>query len=126
MFRFWLAAGALSMLGALIFGAATGHSTQGEFVPVVRQILDTAREMHFVHSLALVAVGILSAQFGRMRLLDFAGFAFLSGIICFSGGIYAAYGPAAISLNPLIPVGGIAFMAGWALFAAAALKLKRD
>ena len=125
MYRFWLAAGALNMLAALAIGAATGHALQGEFVPIVRQILDTAREMHFVHSLGLIAVGIVSAQFGGGRLLDLAGYAFLIGIICFCGGIYAAFGPAAVAVKPLIPVGGVAFMSGWLLFAAASVRLKR-
>ncbi|MEQ1752822.1 MAG: DUF423 domain-containing protein [Micropepsaceae bacterium] len=125
MFRFWLAAGALNMLVALAVGAATGHALQGEFVPVVRQILDTAREMHFVHSLALISVGIVSVQFGGGRLLNLAGFAFLVGIICFCGGIYAAFGPGAAAVKPLIPVGGVAFMCGWVLFAAASAMLRR-
>jgi hypothetical protein len=72
MYRLWLVTGALSMLSALAIAAATGHALKGEFVPVVRQILDTAREMHFVHSLALIAVGIISAQFGRKLLIDLA------------------------------------------------------
>ena len=125
MTRFWLIAGAVNMLLALMVAAAVGHRLEGEFVPVIRNIFDTAREMHFVHALALIAVGILSAQFGRKTLLDLAGAAFLAGIVCFCGGIYAAFGPNAAGVKPLIPVGGVSFMAGWALLAAAALFLKR-
>jgi uncharacterized membrane protein YgdD (TMEM256/DUF423 family) len=126
MYRVWLVTGALSMLSALAIAAATGHGLKGEFVPVVRQILDTAREMHFVHSLALIAVGIISAQFGRKLLIDLAGAAFLVGIILFCGGIYAAFGPQAAAAKPLIPLGGASFMLGWVLFAAGAFFLKRD
>ena len=79
MYRLWLVTGSISMLAALAIAAATGHGLKGEFVPVVRQVLDTAREMHFVHSLALLAVGIISAQFGRKLLIDLAGVAFLAG-----------------------------------------------
>ena len=124
MTRLWLVAGALNMLLALIVGAAVGHRLEGEFVPVIRNIFDTAREMHFVHALGLIAVGTLSAQFGRRLLLDLAGAAFLAGIIFFCGSIYAAFGPSAANVKPLIPRGGVSFMLGWVLFAANALLLK--
>lgn len=126
MYRLWLVTGSISMLAALAIAAATGHGLKGEFVPVVRQVLDTAREMHFVHSLALLAVGIISAQFGRKLLIDLAGVAFLAGIILFCGGIYAAYGPQAAAAKPLIPLGGASFMLGWILFAAGASLLRRN
>jgi uncharacterized membrane protein YgdD (TMEM256/DUF423 family) len=113
------------MLLALIVAAAVGHRLEGEFVPVIRAIFDTAREMHFVHALALIGVGIVSAQFGRKLLLDLAGAAFLVGTILFCGGIYAAFGPDAAGAKPLIPLGGASLMLGWVLFAAAALFLKR-
>ena len=57
MVRFWFVVGALNMLVGLAFASATGHAPNGEFVPVARQTLDTAREMHFVHSMALIAAG---------------------------------------------------------------------
>ncbi len=126
MTRLWLVAGALNMLIALIVAAAVGHRLEGEFVPVIRNIFDTAREMHFVHALGLIAVGIVSAQFGRRLLLDLAGGAFLAGVIFFCGGIYLAFGPSATAVKPLIPLGGATLMLGWMLFAAAALFLKRS
>jgi len=125
MYRFWLIAGAANMLFALIVAASVGHQLQGEFVPIIRNIFDTAREMHFVHALALIAVGIVSAQFGRKLLIDLAGWAFLAGIVFFCGGIYAAFGPNATALKPLIPLGGVSLMLGWGLFAVGALFLKR-
>ena len=124
MHRFWLIAGALNMLLALVLAAATGHRLEGEFVPVVRDIFSTAREMHFVHALGLLAIGVLTVQFGRQRLLDYAGIAFLAGIVFFCGGIYLGYGPAATA-RPLIPIGGFSFMVGWLTFAAGAYRFSR-
>ena len=125
MYRFWLIAGALNMLLALIVAAAVGHKLEGEFVPVIRAIFDTAREMHFVHALALIAVGIVSAQFGRKLLIDLAGWAFLVGVILFCGGIYLGFGPNATQVRALIPLGGASLMLGWILFAAGAFFLRR-
>jgi uncharacterized membrane protein YgdD (TMEM256/DUF423 family) len=126
MSRFWLCAGALNMLLALAFGAATGHRLEGEFVPVLRQVLDTAREMHFVHALALIAVGVINIQCGQKRLIDLAGWAFLAGIVFFCGGIYGAFGPWALAVKPMIPLGGILFMLGWILFALGSFYLRSE
>jgi uncharacterized membrane protein YgdD (TMEM256/DUF423 family) len=123
--RFWLAAGAVNMLLALVIAAGTGHQPPGEFVPLAKNTLDTAREMHFVHALALIATGILGAQFGRSRLIDAAGWAFLAGIALFCGGIYAAniFGLAQFKFT--VPFGGASLMAGWILFAVGALRPNR-
>lgn len=120
MHRFWIIAGALNMLAALAFAAATGHAQSSEFVPVAMRSLDTARDMHFIHAIGLILIGILTAQFGARTLLTVAGSAFLAGIICFCGGIDAVYGPLALPVNFLIPIGGVAFMAGWLSLAVAA------
>ena len=125
MHRFWLVAGAVNMLLALVIAAATGHQLQTEFVPVLRNILDTAREMHFAHALALVAVGIVAGLFERNRLIEFAGWAFLAGIVFFCGGIYFAYDLNLTGLKLMIPLGGVSLMLGWAFFAVGALSLKR-
>lgn len=126
MHRFWLAAGALNMLLALVVAASTGHQPPGEFVSLARNSLDTAREMHVVHALALIAVGILSAQFGRSRLIDAAGWAFLAGIALFCGGIYTANILGLAELKLMVPFGGISFMTAWTLFALGAWSLKRS
>lgn len=120
MHRFWIIAGALNMLAALVFAAATGHAPPSEFVPVATRTLDTARDMHFIHAVGLIVIGILTAQFGARTLLNVAGGAFLVGILCFSGGIDATYGPLALPVNVLIPIGGVAFMGGWVSLAIAA------
>jgi uncharacterized membrane protein YgdD (TMEM256/DUF423 family) len=124
MHRFWLAAGALNMLLALVVAASTGHQPPNEAVSLARNSLDTAREMHVVHALALIATGLLHAQFGRSRLVDAAGWAFLAGIALFCGGIYAgALGVTQFKM--MVPFGGVSFMAGWAAFALGALRMRR-
>lgn len=125
MHRLWLGLGALNMLIALIVAAAFGHRPEGEFVPVARATMDTAREMHFIHALALFAPGILTVQFGRKRTMDAAGWAFLAGIVLFCGGIYVGHGLSVAELRPLIPFGGVSFMAGWIALLAGVLSATR-
>ena len=126
MHRLWLIAGALSAFAALAFAAWVSHKLEGEFVPFVRITLDTAREIQFVHALALIAIGILNLQPGRHLFLNIAGAAFLIGSIFFCGGLYLSVDPTGQydALKPLIPVGGALLLGGWILFAFGAFALK--
>ena len=56
------------------------------------------------------------------RLLAFAGWAFLAGIVLFCGALYllAIQGPS--PLGAVAPVGGMSFMAGWAALAAVGVR----
>lgn len=122
MRRIWLTIGSLSMLLALVIAAASGHGPDPD--PVRHQALETARELHFVHSLALLLVGLLSGHGRLNRWWTAAGAAFLVGIVCFPCGIYLHRLLDIAIFRPLVPVGGMAFMLGWLCFAIAALRLR--
>jgi len=62
MHRVWLVAGAVSAFIALAFAAYTSHALGDNYLPMMRMMLDTAREIQFVHALALIAVGILTCK----------------------------------------------------------------
>lgn len=126
MNRLWLVTGSVSMLLALAVAAAAGHGSSGEFVPAGRQVLDTAREMHIVHSLALLLLTALPADNAAGRLKTFSGFSFLAGILFFPCGIYASRLLGIEVVRPLIPIGGMCFMLGWALLSLAALRTARS
>ena len=126
MNRLWLVTGSLSMLLALAIAAASGHGSAGEFVPVGRQVLDTAREMHLVHSFALLLLAVLPPDNAAGRLKMLAGISFVAGIIMFPGGIYASRLLGIDVVRPLIPIGGMSFLLGWALLALAALRQVRS
>lgn len=124
--RLWLIAGSLAMLVGLMLAAATGHGTDGNMSAASRHALDTARELLLIHALALVAVGLAQSRNGRNRLMDAAAMAFLAGIVMFPGAIHAAHLLGLDAVRPFIPVGGMAFMLGWALFALAAWRTRGD
>lgn len=126
MNRLWLVTGSLSMLLALAIAAASGHGSTGEFVPLGRQVLDTAREMHLVHSFALLLLAVLPLNDTPSRLKTLAGILFLAGIIMFPGGIYASRLLGIDAVRPLIPIGGMSLMLGWVLLALAALRKARS
>lgn len=113
MARFWIALGAAHMLLALIIAAATGHRLEGQWAPFVREAFDVAREMQFVHGLALLALGAIVAQMGSRLTFTIAGICFFAGALFFAGGIYAGFGPAGPEVRRIIPVGGALLMLGW-------------
>ena len=127
MHRLWLVSGAVLAFAALAFAAYTSHALGDNYLPMMRMMLDTAREIQFVHALALIAVGILSLQPGRPLFLELAGGCFLVGTIFFCGGLDTAADPTGRfdALKPIIPVGGILLHAGWVLFAIAVFGLKK-
>ena len=127
MHRVWLVSGAVSAFLALAFSAYTSHALGDNYLPMMRMMLDTAREIQFVHALALIGVGILTLRPEPHPFFHFAGASFLAGTILFCGGLDTAADPTGQfdMLKPAIPIGGVFLMAGWALFAFGALTLKR-
>jgi uncharacterized membrane protein YgdD (TMEM256/DUF423 family) len=122
MKRFWLVTGSANMLLALVVAAATGHATEAGIEPAAREALATARELHLVHSGALLLLGALPGNGKGSITWNLAGAAFLAGILLFPCGIYASRIFGIDWIRPLVPIGGTAFMAGWILLAAASLR----
>jgi uncharacterized membrane protein YgdD (TMEM256/DUF423 family) len=86
---------------------------------------ETAVRYHMYHAVALVLVGLTGA-WRRSRLLDAAGWAFIVGIACFSGGLYAIVFGASNWLGAtIVPLGGTAFIVGWIVLALAAWKAQQ-
>lgn len=67
---------------------------------------------HMFHALALLGVAALAARNGT-KALTASAWCFAIGILLFSGGIYlrAIFGPSFPGAT--VPVGGMAFIAGW-------------
>jgi uncharacterized membrane protein YgdD (TMEM256/DUF423 family) len=82
----------------------------------------TGVEYHLFHALGLIAVGAVSAHLPDSAPLRWSGWAMLAGIVLFSGSLYALALSGERWLGAVTPIGGVAFLAAWALFVAAALK----
>ena len=81
------------------------------------------------HALALLAVAILYDKL-PVRLLNWAGAYFITGIVFFSGSLYLLTlfkiqeSSAVKFLGPVTPLGGALFIAGWVCLLLAAVKNK--
>ncbi|MFO0909584.1 MAG: DUF423 domain-containing protein [Isosphaeraceae bacterium] len=81
----------------------------------------TGVEYHFYHVAALLAVGLLSLHLNGPRTsLNVAGWAFLVGILVFSGSLYILGVTGIRWLGAITPLGGVAFLVGWVALALAA------
>lgn len=74
-----------------------------------------------VHAVAILAIGLSAASQDR-RLLRAACGMFLAGTILFSGGLYSMAFADSIGHWSIVPIGGLMFLIGWGLLAAASMS----
>ncbi len=123
----WLALGGL-LAGLSVMAGAFGAHGLERWVETGRITLrqwenfDTAARYLMYHSLGLLAVGLL-ARGGGGPLLAVAGWAFLTGIVLFSGMLAGHSLTGVRTLAMIVPLGGVSFIVGWLVLAVAAWKL---
>lgn len=120
--RWPLVAGALFGLLAVMAGAFGAHGLRTVASARELGVFQTAANYQMYHALALVLVALLHGRGLSTRLLGLAGRFFLAGIVLFSGSLYLLVLTGAHWLGPVTPLGGLCFMVGWALLAAAGLR----
>jgi uncharacterized membrane protein YgdD (TMEM256/DUF423 family) len=114
--RNWLALAAISGLISVAVGAFAAH---GVTDPRAKDLLKTGAQYEFMHAIATIACATFM-QWGGARA-RFAPAAFLSGSLLFSGSLYALAFGAPRWTGAITPVGGLFFLAGWAVLIWAAL-----
>ena len=122
MNRRFLITGALLAAVAVICGAFGAHFLKTKLTPESLQTFETAVRYQFYHAFALLAVGILYVSFPG-KFLKWSGNLFIAGIILFSGSLYFLCGlPSMKWIGAITPIGGLCFIVGWILLAAACAK----
>jgi uncharacterized membrane protein YgdD (TMEM256/DUF423 family) len=116
-----VAVGAACGALAVVLGAFGAHALEERLSAERLAVFETGVRYHFVHALALLATGLFAERRRASRALAFAAGAFVAGIALFSGSLYALSLLDARWLGAVAPFGGVAFIAGWAALAAAAL-----
>ena len=112
-------------LGA--FGAH-GLKTRLADLPDVARRLDwweTASHYHLGHAVALGVLALASDRVPR-RWLARASVAMVVGIVLFCGSLYIMALTGVTGLGAVTPIGGLGFLAGWALFGIGALRSEPD
>ncbi len=122
MAKLFITLAALSGMLAVVFGAFGAHALKGRLDDYALGVFETAVQYHFYHSLALLAVGIVALSQPNALLLRSSGWLFAIGLVVFSGSLYVLSLTGVRWLGAVTPIGGLAFIAGWACLAAAAWK----
>ena len=118
---FLLLAAILGFLGVAL-GAFGAHALRGRLTPEMLAVFETGVRYQMYHVCALLIVSAAIGHLGSARLLAVAGWSFFAGILLFSGSLYALALTSTGILGAITPIGGLAFLVGWAclaLFAAA-------
>lgn len=123
--RAWVAAGALLAGLAVAAGAFGAHGLRARLSPDMLQVFETAARYQMYHALALIAVGLIADRWPS-PLLGLAGWLFLAGIVLFSGSLYGLTLSGTRMLGAITPLGGVAFITGWALVALSAWRGLRN
>ncbi len=122
--RLWLCVGAANGFIAVALGAFAAHGLEGQAWPSARQWIEIGAQYQMAHALALLAVAVLSgrAEGAARRWLAVAAWCFLAGLVLFSGGLFVMALPGVTGLGAVVPVGGVAFLGGWAALFYAGLR----
>jgi uncharacterized membrane protein YgdD (TMEM256/DUF423 family) len=120
----FLTVAALNGFIAVALGAFAAHGLKASLSADMLNTFQTGVQYHMYHALALFGVGVLTLQFPFNGLLRTSGFLFLAGIFLFSGSLYALSLSGIRWLGAITPIGGVMFLAGWAVLALAMFNLR--
>ncbi|MBN2635418.1 MAG: DUF423 domain-containing protein [Prolixibacteraceae bacterium] len=99
---------------AVAIGAFGAHGLKSHLTDEMLTIYKTGVEYHFYHALGLLLIGVLAFSMPSVYFKWSA--IFLSvGIVLFSGSLYALAITGIKALGAITPIGGLSFIAGWAL-----------
>lgn len=115
--RALLVAAGISGALAVAFGAFGAHALAEAVAPERLDTWQTAASYHMAHALATGLAALASESGWKAR---WAGGLFLLGIVLFCGSLYLLVLLDLPVLGAIAPLGGLAFIAGWAALALAA------
>lgn len=123
----WLAISGVSGFLAVALGAFGAHGLQARLADLADGAKrlswwQTAAHYHLLHALALGLVALVISKAPQAR---FAGYGFVVGTLLFSGSLYAMALGGPRWLGAVTPLGGLAFLVGWAVVVWCGISLSR-
>ena len=114
MERFFFVAGAIAAFIAVALGAFGAHSLKTKLSPDMLTIFEVGVRYQMYHAFGLIAVAWATTRWPEANL-NAAGWAFIIGIVIFSGSLYLLSLTDIRWLGAITPIGGLAFLIGWAI-----------
>jgi uncharacterized membrane protein YgdD (TMEM256/DUF423 family) len=118
MHKGFLRTAAILGLLAVALGAFGAHGLKKIVPAEAINTFETGVRYQFYHALALLAVAMLLEKFPRQSM-RYAGICFITGIVLFSGSLYALTLLQATNtvglrgIGAITPFGGLFFIVGW-------------
>jgi uncharacterized membrane protein YgdD (TMEM256/DUF423 family) len=120
MDRTFVLIGALAGFIGVALGAFGAHGLKSRVSPDMLAVFETGVRYQMYHAIALILLGALAPMLTG-RLAAIAGWSFTVGILVFSGSLYALVLTDVRILGAITPIGGVAFLIGWACLAYASI-----
>ena len=118
----WFLSGAVAASIGVGLGAFGAHGLKSRLDPDMLAAFETGVRYQMYHAIAILVTAIAVWHIDG-RLVRIAGWLFTSGIVIFSGSLYALALSGISMLGAVTPLGGLAFLAGWACLIIAALRV---
>ena len=109
----WLSVGALLAGVAVLLGAFAAHGLSQYLSAEKLVTFKTAVDYQFIHSIALLVVGLLRRKSYSESQLNIIGWCFFAGVMLFSGSLYLWVFSGFTALMFLTPCGGVFFIVAW-------------
>lgn len=110
----WPALSAILMGLAVTLGAFGAHGLRGRLDAYSMDVYERAVFYHFIHALGmLITVALEKAGALPAEAANRVGWLLLTGILVFSGSLYALAVTGIRTLGAITPIGGVAFIGAW-------------
>lgn len=113
-----------SLLGGsgILMGAFAAHALRAYLAPAQLSLIETAVRYQLLHAVALLS--LLGIGFLPQAALKRVSQLWVSGVLLFSGSLYALALSGVPALGAITPLGGLALIAGWVYLAWQAVRAK--
>ena len=115
---------ALAGFLGVAFGAFGAHALRARLSPEMLAVFETGVRYQMYHAFATFAAAWAFARWPR-RIFGVAAGLFLTGSVIFSGSLYVLALTGERWLGAVTPLGGVAFLGGWACLAWGAWNARR-
>ena len=113
----YAAFGAVHALLAVALGAFGAHGLKDVLDSDMLLVFETGVRYQMYHALGLIAVAALAGRAHSPRTIRRGAMLLHSGIFIFSGSLYVLSLSGTKWLGAITPLGGVAFIVGWAMIA---------
>jgi uncharacterized membrane protein YgdD (TMEM256/DUF423 family) len=126
MLRTYTMLGGIYLFISVALGAFGAHALKAHISEEMLAIWQTGVHYHMIHGLGLLLIGLLGERLAKQNMVRWSGRLLSAGIIIFSGSLYLLALTDVKILGAITPIGGVCFLAGWALLVFAAMKQPRE